>query len=98
MVLEQSDLSVVPGPQALQVHDVVGGEMLVSHTESLLQPGLAQELRPDRLRGEDLDGRAEDDVSHGDGHPADWPTSHRAKLNICLTGTFVRLKYTIDLR
>ena len=94
------DLSVVPGPQGLQVHDVVRGQMLVSHTESLLHPGLGQELRPDRLRGEDLDGGAEDDVSHGDGHSADWPvaTSHLAKLNICLTGTFVRLKYTIDLR
>ena len=92
------DLSVIPGPQGLQVHDVVRGEMPVSHTESLLQPGLGQELRPDRLRGEDLDGGAEDDVSHGDGHPANWTSYLLAKLNICLTGTFVRLKHTIDLR
>ena len=64
-------LSVIPRPQGVQVHDVVRGEMLVRNPEPSSQAALAQELRPDRLRGEEPDRSAEDDISHRDGHPAD---------------------------
>ena len=71
-------LSVIPGPETLQVHHIVTGEMLVGHPQSLRQTEPGQELRPGRLRGEDLHGRAEDDVHHGDGHRGDWPRYSRA--------------------
>ena len=47
----------------------MGREETVSHPQPLTQSRLAQELSPGRLRGQDLQGVAEDDVSDAGGHP-----------------------------
>ena len=73
------DLSVRPGPQLIQLHEIVRREGRVRHSQSLRQVRLAQERRPHRLRGEDLEGVPEDDVSDVGGH--DYETEREWQLS-----------------